>query len=234
MCILLQKPIVDIYLNMIGAAADVNALCRNYYYILIWGAPRVLFNYVALGWLMGQTRVRASVFMQVSKNVLNMALSMFFVFTLHMDITGVALATLLSQIYGGLLGAYLIYLNGDFDYGTLPWGELLDWRQFIGMLRVNANIMIRTACLLSVNNIIAAVGASLGTVVLAANAVLLQLKDIVSYLIDGMANGAAIFSGKAVGRKDRQLFDETIKMTYKLLVALALFLMGGYYLTSTQ
>ena len=115
MCILLQKPIVDIYLNMIGAAADVNALCRNYYYILIWGAPRVLFNYVALGWLMGQTRVRASVFMQVSKNVLNMALSMFFVFTLHMDITGVALATLLSQIYGGLLGAYLIYLNGDFD-----------------------------------------------------------------------------------------------------------------------
>ena len=29
----------------------------------------VLFNYVALGWLMGQTRVRASVFLQVSMNV---------------------------------------------------------------------------------------------------------------------------------------------------------------------
>ena len=232
LCILLQRPIVDCYLGMIGAAAEVNALCRDYYYILIWGAPMVLFNYVALGWLMGQTRVRVSVFMQVSMNVLNMALSMFFVFTLHMDIMGVAIATLLSQIYGGVLGAYLIYLYGEFDYSKLPWGELLDWRQFIGMLQVNANLMIRTACLLTVNNIIAAVGASLGTVVLAANAVLLQLKDIMSYLIDGMANGAAIFSGKAVGAKDKELFEETIAITYKWLGALALLLMGSYYLSS--
>lgn len=230
-CILLQKPIVDCYLGLIGAANDVNELCRNYYYILIWGAPMVLFNYVALGWLLGQTRVRASVFMQVSMNVLNMALSIFFVFTLHMDIVGVALATLLSQIYGGVLGAYLIYLYGDFDYSKLPWGELLDWRQFIGMLQVNANLMIRTACLLTVNNIVAAVGASLGTVVLAANAVLLQLKDIMSYLIDGMANGAAIFSGCAVGAKDKGLFEQTIRTTYKWLAVLALILMSGYYFT---
>ena len=157
-------------LRLDPAAREVAGI---YYDILIWTAPLTLLNYAILGWLMGQTRVRASVFMQVSMNVLNMALSMFLVFTLHMDIMGVAIATLLSQIYGGVLGAYLIYLYGDFDYSKLPWGELLDWRQFIGMLQVNANLMIRTACLLTVNNIIAAVGASLGTVVLAANAVLL-------------------------------------------------------------
>lgn len=234
LCIVLQKPIVDCYLGMIGAAADVNYLTRRYYYILIWGAPLTFFNYVALGWLMGQARVRASVFQQVSMNVLNMLLSVCFVFGLHLQIEGVAYASLLSQLYGALLGAGLMHYYGNFDYSKLPWGELLDWRQFIGMLQVNANLMIRTACLLTVNNIIAAVGASLGTVVLAANAVLLQLKDIMSYLIDGMANGAAIFSGKAVGSKDRQLFDETIRMTYKWLLVLALLLIGGYYLTSTQ
>ena len=234
LCILLQRPIVDCYLGMIGAAADVNYLTRRYYYILIWGAPLTFFNYVALGWLMGQARVRASVFQQVSMNVLNMLLSVCFVFGLHLQIEGVAYASLLSQLYGALLGAGLMHHYGNFDYSKLPWGELLDWRQFIGMLQVNANLMIRTACLLTVNNIIAAVGASLGTVVLAANAVLLQLKDIMSYLIDGMANGAAIFSGKAVGSRDKQLFDETIRMTYKWLLVLALVLMGGYYLTSTQ
>ena len=234
LCIVLQRPIVDCYLGMIGAAADVNYLTRRYYYILIWGAPLTFFNYVALGWLMGQARVRASVFQQVSMNVLNMLLSVCFVFGLHLQIEGVAYASLLSQLYGALLGAALMHYYGNFDYSKLPWGELLDWRQFIGMLQVNVNLMIRTACLLTVNNIIAAVGASLGTVVLAANAVLLQLKDIMSYLIDGMANGAAIFSGKAVGSKDKQLFDETIKMTYKWLLALALGLMGGYYLTSAH
>mgnify|MGYP000335062238 CR=1 FL=1 len=108
---------------MIGAAPEVNELCRDYYYILIWGAPLVLGNYVALGWLMGQTRVRASVFMQVSMNVLNMVLSIWFVFWLHMDITGVAVATLLSQLYGGILSVVLMYYYGDFDYKALPSGR---------------------------------------------------------------------------------------------------------------
>lgn len=227
-CIVFQKPILEGYLAMIGAAPEVNALCREYYYILIWGAPLVLGNYVALGWLMGQTRVRASVFMQVSMNVLNMALSIWFVFGLHMDIIGVAFATLLSQLYGGVISVVLMYYYGEFDYKNLPWGELLDWRTFIGMLKVNVNLMIRTACLLTVNNIIAAVGASFGTVVLAANAVLLQLKDIMSYLIDGMANGAAIFSGRAVGAKSGAGLDAAIKMTFKWLVVLAVMLMGVY------
>ena len=227
-CIVFQKPILESYLAMIGAAPEVNALCREYYYILIWGAPLVLGNYVALGWLMGQTRVRASVFMQVSMNVLNMALSIWFVFGLHMDIVGVAFATLLSQLYGGVISVVLMYYYGEFDYKNLPWGELLDWRTFIGMLKVNVNLMIRTACLLTVNNIIAAVGASFGTVVLAANAVLLQLKDIMSYLIDGMANGAAIFSGRAVGAKSGAGLDAAIKMTFKWLVVLAAVLMGVY------
>lgn len=227
-CIVFQKPILESYLAMIGAASEVNDLCREYYYILIWGAPLVLGNYVALGWLMGQTRVRASVFMQVSMNVLNMALSIWFVFGLHMDIVGVAFATLLSQLYGGVLSVVLMYYYGEFDYKNLPWGELLDWRTFIGMLKVNVNLMIRTACLLTVNNIIAAVGASFGTVVLAANAVLLQLKDIMSYLIDGMANGAAIFSGRAVGAKSGAGLDAAIRMTFKWLVVLAVMLMGVY------
>ena len=227
-CIVFQKPILESYLAMIGAAPEVNDLCREYYYILIWGAPLVLGNYVALGWLMGQTRVRASVFMQVSMNVLNMALSIWFVFSLHMDIVGVAFATLLSQLYGGVLSVVLMYYYGEFDYKNLPWGELLDWRTFIGMLKVNVNLMIRTACLLTVNNIIAAVGASFGTVVLAANAVLLQLKDIMSYLIDGMANGAAIFSGRAVGAKSGAGLDAAIRMTFKWLVVLAVMLMGVY------
>ena len=227
-CIVFQKPILESYLAMIGAAPEVNALCREYYYILIWGAPLVLGNYVALGWLMGQTRVRASVFMQVSMNVLNMALSIWFVFGLHMDIVGVAFATLLSQLYGGVLSVVLMYYYGEFDYKNLPWGELLDWRTFIGMLKVNVNLMIRTACLLTVNNIIAAVGASFGTVVLAANAVLLQLKDIMSYLIDGMANGAAIFSGRAVGAKSGAGLEAAIRMTFKWLVVLAAILMGVY------
>lgn len=230
LCVLLQNPIIDLYLAMIVPAPEVVELCRRYFFILIWGAPMVLFNYVALGWLMGQTMVRAAVFMQMSMNVINMLLSLAFVMYWQWGIEGVAYATLLSQIYGGVLGAAFMYAFGNFSYRDLPWSELLDWHSFVGMLQVNANLMIRTACLLTVNNIIAAVGATFGTAVLAANAVLLQIKDIMSYLIDGMANGAAIFAGKAVGVGSRQLLRETIAITFKWLWVLAALLMGTYYL----
>lgn len=229
-CILLQTPIVDLYLRWMAPEADVAALCRVYYRILVWGAPLVLFNYVSLGWLMGQMRIRASVFMQVSSNVLNMALSLWFVFGLGMAVEGVAWATLLSQIYGALVGAWLMRIHADFDWRTFTLAEILEPRTLGKILTVNANLMIRTACLLTVNNIIAAVGTSFGTVVLAANAVLFQIKDIISFLIDGMANGAAIFSGRALGKKSRKLLEETLGMTYRWLAVMVVLLAAGMVL----
>lgn len=233
LCIVLQNPIIDAYLKTISPAEDVADLCRKYYYILIWGAPLVLFNYVSLGWLMGQTRVKASVFMQVSMNVLNMFLSVYFVFYLHQDIEGVAWATLISQIYGGIVGLILMIYFGNFDLSKLPVNELVDWRTFVSMLKVNSNLMIRTACLLIVNNVVAAVGASLGTIYLAVNAVLIQIKDIISYLIDGMANGTAIFVGKAVGEHSEELLEESIKVALKWLAVFTVFSMGVYYFWDT-
>lgn len=227
-CIIMQKPILGAYLNLVAPAADVAALCSAYYDILIWGAPLVLFNYVSLGWLMGQTRVRASVFMQVSSNVLNMFLSCWFVFGLQLGIEGVAWATLLSQLYGAVVGCLLMRIYGDFDYRHFEYLKVVEPSALFQMLAVNANLMIRTACLLTVNNIIASAGASLGTVVLAANAVLFQLKDIMSFLVDGTANGASIFSGRALGQKNKALFWQTLRMTYKWLLVLVLILVAGF------
>jgi MATE family multidrug resistance protein len=232
-CIILQEPVLTAYLGLVAPAADVAKLCAEYYEILIWGAPLVLFNYVSLGWLMGQTRVRASVFMQVSSNVLNMILSIWFVFGLHFDIEGVAWATLLSQFYGAVVGCWLMWIYGDFDYRKFNYKTVLEAGTLVKMLSVNANLMIRTACLLTVNNIIAAAGAALGTVFLAANAVLFQLKDIMSFLVDGMANGASIFSGRALGQNSKELVWQTLKMTYKWLFVLVVLLMSGFALSST-
>lgn len=228
-CIILQVPIVKMYLDLIAPEQQVSQLCRVYYDILIWGAPLVLFNYVALGWLMGQAQVRASVLMQISSNVLNIMLSILFVLVFNLGIEGVAWATLLCQLYGAVLGVFLMLRIGNFDYSKLPVRELCDWRSFAGMLRVNANLMLRTACLLAVNNVVAAVGASFGTVVLAANAVLLQIKDLMSYLLDGIANGSAIFTGKAIGQKNRQLLEQIISLTYKWAGITAIILMMIYF-----
>lgn len=229
-CLLLQQPILEAYLLFIKPEAEVAQLCREYYGILVWGAPLVLFNYVGLGWLMGQARVKAAVGLQMSMNLLNCGLSIYLVSYQGLAVAGVAWATLLCQLYGGLAAALLLHLYGGFDYGRLPWRKLLDWRDLASLLAVNANLMIRTVCLMGVNNIVAAVGAGFGTTVLAANAVLLQIKDVISYLIDGMANGASIFAGKAMGQKNRQLFEDNIRITYRWLAVFSLLLTLVYQL----
>ncbi|MEE3380917.1 MAG: MATE family efflux transporter [Succiniclasticum sp.] len=229
-CILLQRPIISFYLGFMQPAGDVEVLCRTYFDILIWGAPLVLLNYVALGWLMGQTMIRASVFMQMSMNILNMILSVAFVYGLGWGVEGVAWATLLCQIYGALLSVAFMHLCGRFDYKSLPWKEILDWHNFLSMLQVNANLMIRTACLMAVNNMIAAVGVSLGTTVLAANAVLLQIKDIMSFLLDGVANGSSVFAGKAAGARSIDYLKQDIRISFKWGFLFSIILMAGYWL----
>ena len=221
LCLVFRTPIVDIYLSFIKPAPEVAELCRVYFYNLVWGAPFVLFNYVALGWLMGQMRVRAAVFMQVSMNVLNMVLSLLFVAVMGLGVEGVARATLSCQIYGGVLAAAFMHVYGKFDRKNISLGEILDFKAFGSMLKVNANLMIRTVCLMGMNNSLAAYGAGFGTTVLAANAVLLQIREIMCYLIDGMANGASIFSGRAFGRGSLSLMDSTIRVALKWMAAVS-------------
>lgn len=64
------------------------------------------------------------------------------------------------------------------------------------MMKVNVDLMFRTVCLLTINNLFAIAGASMGTVTLASNAIILEIIFIVVYFIDGMANGVSVFSGK--------------------------------------
>jgi len=223
-----REPILDIYLDLIAPAPDVAALTRAYYDILIWGTPLTLFNYVALGWLMGQARIRASLFMQISTNLLNIVLCLVLVLHLQYEVAGVAAASLIAQVYGTLIGLWLMRANSRFGLKDASLRLLIRLKPMAKMLSTNANLMIRTACLLVVNNLFAATSASFGTEVLAANAVLLQVLALISFLIDGMANGNSLFVGRAVGRGDQALFEQTRRMSLKWLAVLALTLVGLY------
>ena len=227
--LVLQKPIVAAYISFIKPEPDVEALLRRYYSLLIWGTPATLFNYVALGWLMGQARLRASLFQQVSTNLLNILLCIIFVKYLNHDIGGVAAASLISLFYGSLISIWLMKIYGGFKISDISTRLLFHFRSLTEMMSTNGNLMFRTACLLMVNNLFAEASSSFGKEILAANAVLLQIISIMSYLIDGMANANSLFSGRAVGRADQALFEETRRMCFKWLTVLAFILFALYW-----
>ena len=215
--IIIYPFIFSYYAEFMQPQAQVIELMRRYCDIVIWGAPFVLLNYVMLGWLMGQMIIRYTMFMQISMNVVNIILSFAFVFILHMDIEGVAYATLMAQFYGCIVGFWAVCFKGNLRFSPQYMVKLKKFKPFLSMMKVNTDLMLRTICLLMINNLFAMAGSSLGTTTLAANAVILEINFILVYFIDGMANGVSVFSGKAFGTKNKQLLNETLHIGLRCL-----------------
>lgn len=217
--LIIQGPILSGYVWMTGAGVEVTEHVRTYYRILIWGAPAVLINYVILGWLMGQARVKASLFMQISGNVVNMALDYWFAIELGMGMTGVAAATLISQIYSALCGAIFI-LNSE-RFSGISMQTLWDCHELHTLLLENRDLLLRTICLLIHNNVFVMMGSRLGTEILAANAILLQITSVQAYLFEGVANASSVFAGVARGSTRPALLQAVIRRTTQWSLLLA-------------
>ena len=221
------------YALLMKPESQVVELMKNYCDIIIWGAPFVLINYVTLGWLMGQMIIRYTMFMQISMNVLNIVLSIVFVFIMDMNIQGVAYASLIAQIYGCMVGFIAIYKRGNLTIRNEYIQSLKTLQPFLAMMKVNVDLMFRTVCLLTINNLFAIAGASMGTVTLASNAIILEIIFIVVYFIDGMANGVSVFSGKAKGYKDINLLNSVLKISLRCLAVFIIFISVIMYITKS-
>lgn len=221
------------YALLMKPESQVVELMKNYCDIIIWGAPFVLINYVTLGWLMGQMIIRYTMFMQISMNVLNIVLSIVFVFIMDMNIQGVAYASLIAQIYGCMVGFIAIYKRGNLTIRNECIQSLKTLQPFLAMMKVNVDLMFRTVCLLTINNLFAIAGASMGTVTLASNAIILEIIFIVVYFIDGMANGVSVFSGKAKGYKDINLLNSVLKISLRCLAVFIIFISVIMYITKS-
>ncbi|ABR47347.1 MATE efflux family protein [Alkaliphilus metalliredigens QYMF] len=217
----LQVPIFHTAMNLINPDIEVYRQASTYFHILIWGAPFVLLNYVNLGWLMGRKKVKASMFLQIFTNVLNIVLDIVFVMYFKMGVAGVAYATLIAQITAFAIGFYLISVNLNLSAIKKYLSQLFDQRAFKKIMGVNRDLMIRTVCLLIVTNMFVAKGASLGTEMLAANAVLFQIQYIIAYFFDGFANASSVFVGTAVGEKNAKLYNEVLTVSTKTTFILA-------------
>lgn len=222
-----QQPILHVALLLIRPEADVAAHAAAYFAIRIWGAPFALAHYAILGWFMGVARVKTALVLQVFLNGLNIVLAAVLVFVFRMGVPGVAAASLMAEIAATVVGAALLLRAPQFRGASWRWDTVFASAPFLKMLKVNRDLFIRTACLLTAFGLFTAQGAAMGKTVLAANAILFQLHFLMAYILDGIANASGILVGKAVGGKDRALFGTAIKRTAQWGAAVSLALGAG-------
>ena len=81
---ILQSPIAWASFKIIGGSKEVERLAAQYFRIRVWGAPAALSLFVFSGWFLGMQNSRYPMIIAIAVNVVNILLSMFFVFVLKM------------------------------------------------------------------------------------------------------------------------------------------------------
>ena len=211
--IAVQIPVLWASLEIIDPGPKVRPLTDAYFSIRIWGAPMALLNFALLGWFFGIQNTRAALATQVFMNGVNIVLDLWFVIGLGWGVEGVAWATLISEVSAVGLGLWLVGRNLRRVGGHWRPERIIDGGRLARMFRVNGDILIRSLCLQAAFVIVTAVGARMGDMILAANAVLLNFQMLSAYALDGFANAAEALTGEAVGARNRGRFRQAVKAT---------------------
>lgn len=230
--ILLQVPLAGLAFRFIDATPAVKELARLYFMRLIWGAPAVLCLYSFTGWFLGMQNARFPMYLAVVQNILNILASLFFVFVLNRGIEGIATGTLISQ-YVGLLLAIFLWRTAYRPAHIPGLRGCMNRSSLVRFFAVNRDIFLRTLCLIAVTSWFTSAGAAQGDLPLAANALLMQLFLLFSYVMDGFAYAGEAVGGRFFGARDALSFRCATSRLFVWGIGLACLFTAVYALGGT-
>lgn len=197
--IALQEPLTALYNYVVDSDTNSRIEATHYIHIVIWGAPAVLLTTVLTGWFIGLGAAREAMWMSIIIDVVNIAASSMFVLGMHLKTEGVAAGTLIAQWSGVIAGMALARPYIKSRLSQIKWRTIIDTEALGRFFRVNRDIFLRTLCLIFVTLWFTRAGAGQGNMILAANAILMQLFILFSYFMDGLAYSAETLAGRATG-----------------------------------
>ena len=198
--ILLQWPLRELMLWLIGPTADVYPLSVTYFNIVVWGAPAVLGLYALSGWYIGMQNSRIPMVISIMQNIVNIVASLGLVYGLGLKVEGVAMGTLIAQYAGFLLAVGLLW----YYYRRLWHGKkrplvsekFAQGSPLTAFFRVNRDIFLRTLCLVAVNTL------------------LMQLYLLFSYVMDGFAFAGEALGGRYWGARNWEAYRNVVKRLF--------------------
>jgi MATE family multidrug resistance protein len=202
-------------MKLIGPEPEVAEFASEYFSIRIWSAPATLANYALIGWFIGLQNARIPLYIVLAINLTNIALDLVFVLLLGMKVDGVAAASVIAEFTGAAIGISFALSELRRRGGHLDVSHLTTLKEYAEFFSINANLFIRTMALMFTFAFVTAAGARMGGLILAANAVLMNLLNLVAFALDGLAHAAEALVGKAAGAKDGQALRRSVQLTMR-------------------
>ncbi len=227
----MSHPLQRIFVLTMGASDGVNAAFAGYFAIRILAAPMTLLNYSLLGWVVGLGRAGLGLGLQVVLNGVNVIAGLILIAGHGLGVEGAAWSAVAAETAAALAG--LAVVAGLARGGPWPGLAMLrDKAALMATFAINRDIMIRSVALMITFGFFTATSARHGDVILAANAVLMNLMMVSAFFLDGLATAAEQLCGRALGARARGDFLIALRLSigwgFALSLALsALFLAAG-------
>ncbi len=228
--LVVHRPLLDVIFWAMKAEASLVDLATEYTRIRILGAPAVMVNYVIIGIFIGLQKTRIPLLLALVVNGINIVLDYVLIILLEMNSQGAALATVIADYSVLILGLWFLSKHFTLGYLVAGWRNLIQWQSLKDLVQVNRHLFVRTASLLFVFLFIAAQGAKQGEVILAANAILLQLLSLAAYGMDGFAHATETLVGHSVGKRSSQTFWSACRRASLWSLITALFITAIFVL----
>lgn len=221
--ILLQYPIGKLASSLIQSGPESIEYAMTYFRIVVWGAPAVLGMYAFKGWFIGMQNARIPMIVAITNNLLNIGLSLLFVFGFGMKIEGIALGTTLSQLISLMVAAGFWWRYYRRLRKYVRKESIWDRSAIREYFRVNSDIFVRTFLLTLVTTFFTFASSGMGESILAVNALLMQFFMLFSYFMDGFAYAGEALTGRFYGAKNREYLRWMIRRIFfwGLMVSLA-------------
>lgn len=199
--LLLQVPLGALLMRLLPASPEVMTYTREYFFIRIFAAPATISLYAFHGWFLGMQNARYPMLLAIFVNLVNIGLNALFVLRLGMASDGVAWATVIAQYSGLLLAIGLLFLHYRDHLRAPDWRSWLETEALKRFFSVNADIFVRTMCLLFTLGFFQFWAAGINDTVLAANQVLMQYFHTMAFAVDGFAYAAESLVGRFHGAR---------------------------------
>ena len=229
-----QHFIFNLGLQIFDLSNDTEKYFNDYFYIRIYSSFGELSIYVITGLFIGLQKTKTSSLMVGFFSITNIIFSLFFVLYLKLNVTGVALGTLVSSTLTSFI--FLIYTFFELKKLTIinfDIKKIFNIKKIKNIFNINFNIFIRSVLLTFSFLFFTYLGNTISEDVVAANTILINLIFLSAFILDAYAFSTEGIVGYSIGSKNITLLRNVIKNSFILSVSTSLLISLLYFLVRT-
>ncbi len=224
-------PLSDDFLRWMDTPENVLPLATLYLRIIFAGVSgSIVYNFgSAILRAIGDTR--RPMIILIAAGAVNFVLNLIFVLVFHMDVAGVALATILSQILSAVL-VLICLMREEGAIRFIPKKLSLDKSMLIQLIRIGLPAGLQSALFSVANVVIQSSINSFGDVTMSGNAAASNLESFVYMAMNAVYQAIISFTGQNMGCRNWkriikiQLVGQACVITVGLVMGTLLYLLG--------